>query len=396
MKCISVLLFNIQLSMMTSLLRAFLVLAVIFHDATAIPFPSPTGPYNTTLTITELTDHTRLDPFASTKQPRRLMISVFHPISPAQCWPFLTPDLDFITAAFEDAALAQYGVQPGTFELLELQVCQQKANPRLLSTTQNHPLILFSPELAGTRLFYNAIVQQLASTGYTVVTIDHTYDASIVTFPPENFTIFAANITTEAQILLDLDTRVKDVRFILDELSQPEIAARLIPGLVCGLDVSKTGIFGHSLGGATAATAMLYDSRFIGGINLDGSFWGDVIQKGLDKPFLLFAHEGKNLTTDPTWEAIWPHLTGWKRELMLAGSQHNTFTDLPDIVDVLDIGANLPPAATDMLGTIDGARAFAVITTYVEAFFDFVMKGKSSALLDKLSAEFPEISFGST
>jgi len=67
--------------------------------------------------------------------------------------------------------------------------------------------------------------------------------------------------------------------------------------------VSNTGIIGHSLGGATAATAMLARSRFIAGINLDGSFWGDVIQKGLDKPFLMLAHEGK---IDPTWEAIWP------------------------------------------------------------------------------------------
>ena len=319
------------------------------------------------------------------------MISVFHPISPAECSPYLTPDFDPITAAFEDAALAPFGVQPGTFELLELQVCQSRANPRHLSATQNHPLILFSTALDATRLFYNAIAQQLASTGYTVVTVDHPYDASIVTFP-DNSTILAVNISTEAQILLDLDTRVKDVSFVLDELSKPSTAAKLIPGLSCALDVSHVGIIGHSLGGATAATAMLRDPRFIAGINLDGSFWGDVIEKGLDKPFLMFAHEGK---IDSTWEAIWPNLKSWKRELMLAGSQHNTFTDLPDIVDVLGIGGSLPPEATDMLGTIDGARGFKIITTYVEAFFDLVLKGKESALLDKPSEDFPEVTFTS-
>jgi hypothetical protein len=115
-----------------------------------------------------------------------------------------------------------------------------------------------------------------------------------------------------------------------------------------------------------------------------------VIQKGLDKPFLMFAHEGK---IDPTWEAIWPHLKGWKRELMLAGSAHNTFTDLPDVVHVLGIGESLPPEATEMLGTIDGVRAFHIMATYVEAFFDFVMKGKSRALLDRPSESFPEVSF---
>jgi len=92
---------------------------------------------------------------------------------------------------------------------------------------------------------------------------------------------------------------------------------------------------------------------------------------------------------------MWPNLKGWKRELILAGSQHNTFTDLPDIVDVLGIGGSLPPEATDMLGTIDGARAFKVITSYVEAFFDFVMKGENSVLLDKPNESFPEVSFES-
>jgi dienelactone hydrolase len=375
--------------MLTLLTRACLFLALFVQILTAIPFPPPRGPYNTTLLISELIDDARMDPFAPTKTPRRLMISVFRPISPAECFPYLTPDLDPITAAFEDAALAQFGVQPGTFESLELQVCQSRANNRRLSASRNHPVILFSPELAGTRLFYNAIAQQLASRGYTIVTIDHAYDASIVTFL-DNSTILAANITTEAQILLDLDTRAKDVTFVLDKLSEPSTIARIIPGHACGLDVSKAGIMGHSLGGATAATAMLRDSRFIAGINLDGSFWGDVIHEGLDKPFLMFAHEGK---TDPTWEAIWPKLKSWKRELMLVGSAHNTFTDLPDVVDVLGIGGSLPPEATDLLGTIDGARAFEVITTYVEAFFEFVMKGKSSALFDKPSDSFPEVSF---
>ncbi|KAN0093913.1 PAF acetylhydrolase family protein [Hyaloscypha variabilis] len=375
--------------MMTSPIKLCLYLALVRFAIAVVSFPPPTGPYNTTLLITELTDEARLDPFAPTKQPRRLMISVFHPISPAECSPHLVPDFDPITAAFEDAALAPYGVQPGTFELLDLQVCQSRANPRHLATTQSHPLILFSTELDGTRLWYNAMAQQLASAGYTVVTIDHPYDASIVTFP-DNSTILAVNISTEAQVLLDLDTRVQDVSFVLDQFSEPSTAAKIIPGLPCALDVAHTGIIGHSLGGATAATAILRDPRFVAGINLDGSFWGDVIEKGLDKPFLMFAHEGK---IDPTWESIWPNLKSWKRELMLAGSQHNTFTDLPDIVDVLGVGGSLPPEATDMLGTIDGARAFEVITTYVEAFFNFVMTGKDSTLLDKPSEDFPEVTF---
>lgn len=93
-----------------------------------------------------------------------------------------------------------------------------------------------------------------------------------------------------------------------------------------GADSSWVGVFGHSLGGATAAEAMLFDSRLVGGVDLDGTFFGDVVEKGLERPFLIFAHDGKNLTNGPSWEALWPRLIAWKRELMLAQSAHYTFS----------------------------------------------------------------------
>ena len=37
-----------------------------------------------------------------------------------------------------------------------------------------------------------------------------------------------------------------------------------------GLDVTKVGIYGHSIGGATAAAAMLGDRHLASGLNLDG------------------------------------------------------------------------------------------------------------------------------
>jgi pimeloyl-ACP methyl ester carboxylesterase len=371
------------------LLQSANLLGGSIPTAGAVSFPPPTGPYNTTLHTAELIDFHRLDPFAPTRQPRALMVSVFNPISPHSCLPAVTPYMVPLTAAFEDAQFAQYGVLAGTFESLNLRAC----NPRQQQDKQELPLILFSPALGTTRLFYSAIAQEVSSAGYTVITIDHPYDVDIVTFP-DNTTILAANIT-EAEVPLALHTRVKDVSFVLDELSKPSIARKLIPTLDYDLNVSKVGIFGHSLGGATAAQAMLSDSRLVGGVNLDGSFFGSVVQKGLNRPLLIFGNQDKNTTTDPTWEAIWPKLTGFKRELVLANSAHYTFSDLPDIVDVLEIGAELPSEVGQLLGTIDGSRAFEIVTVYLRAFFDFLLKGRSSDLLDGPSKQFPEVTFGS-
>jgi pimeloyl-ACP methyl ester carboxylesterase len=234
---------------------------------------------------------------------------------------------------------------------------------------------------------------RLSSTGYIVVTIDHTYDAGIVTFP-DNTTILAANITTDTQIVEDLNIRVKDVSFVLDQLIRPSVISTLIPGRTCGIDTCKVGIYGHSFGGATAAEAMLSDPRLIGGINLDGTFFGSVIDRGLNKPFMIMAHEGKNLTTDATWAALWPKLKGFRRGFMLGGSTHGTFTDLAEAADLIGLRERFPTEVAAFLGSIEGERALRVIGAYTSRFFDFVLKGKKSELLDRSSMEFPEVTVG--
>lgn len=237
------------------------------------------------------------------------------------------------------------------------------------------------------------VAHRLSSMGYIVVTVDHPYDAGIVTFP-DNTTILAANITTDAEIVDDLSIRVRDVSFVLDQLHRPSIISKLIPGQTCGLDTSKVGIYGHSLGGATAAQAMLSDSRLKGGINLDGTFFGSVINRGLDKPFMIMAHEGKNLTTDASWGALWPKLKGIRRRFTLSGSTHGTFTDLAQAADAIGLREEYPAQTAAFLGSIDGGRALQVIAAYTSRFFDFVLKGKNVDFLDMSSLEFPEAVVG--
>ncbi|RYP23414.1 hypothetical protein DL765_001119 [Monosporascus sp. GIB2] len=371
----------------------------LLASTSAVSFPATIGPYNTSIAITQLIDHNRLDPYAPTAQPRTLMISLFHPVPPAACCPSLVPYMDPISATFEDEQYAQAGIPAGTFGSLTLQSCKPCPGPNSHSGRRikgsRYPLVVFSPGLGNTRLLYSAIAQQLSSTGYIVVTVDHPYDAGIVTFP-DNSTILAANITTDAQIVDDLNVRVRDVSFVLDQLHRSSIISKLIPGLTCGLDTSKVGIYGHSLGGATAAEAMLSDSRLTGGVNIDGTFFGSVINRGLDKPFMIMAHEGKNLTTDATWGALWPNLKGFKRGFMLSGSTHGTFTDLAEVANLIGLREEFPTQVAALLGSIDGERALRIIATYTSRFFDFVLKGKKSELLDGLGVEFPEATIGET
>ena len=117
-----------------------------------------------------------------------------------------------------------------------------------------------------------------------------------------------------------------------------------------------------------------------------------MIEEGVDNPFILFGHDGKNQSTDSTWGDIWPNLHIWKLELMLSGAQHATFTDFPLLLEVLGL-ANQIPGAADLIGTVPGTRALEIITAYLVAFFDSVLKSKPSTLLRAPSKRFPEVEF---
>jgi dienelactone hydrolase len=358
--------------------------------ATDVLIPPPQGPYSTLITTTQLTDVTRLDPFAPTNTSRVLMVSVYSPIPSSQCSNLTSieymPDK---TANFYDQTYGPVGIPAGTFGSLKLQTCTQIHRKY---RARQYPIVLFSPGLGNSRLEYGAIAQSVASNGYIVISIDHTYDASIVEFP-DGSVILAADIGTDEQINFALAVRAQDVTFVLNQLSIPSISKTLFPSSTCQLDVKKIGIFGHSLGGATALSSMVNDTRLSGGVNLDGTFFGPAIQEGTKRPFLLVGHEGKNQSTDPSWGATWPELKAWKLELEVLGAQHGSFTDLPLLVDVLGLTAYLPPAVTELLGSITGPRSLEIMRVFVGAFFDKVLQGKSSEILRKATSAYSEVVF---
>ena len=379
------------LSKSSNILAAFSAMILshfsIFSAASSIQL----GHFPISITTAELIDHTRLDPFASSTQPRALMISIFHPAK--HCSNYTTiPYMPSITASYEDAKYSAYGTPIGTFKNLTLETCA------VASSGDRHqsdafPLVLFSGALGTSRYLYKAMAATVSSAGFMVISVDHPYDTDIVEFPSGE-TVLGLNLS-DAQIPLAVETRAKDLSFVIDQFSSVDFLQSLLGRNACGSlkAVGKAAAFAHSLGGAGVIAALSNDSRLLGGVNLDGSVFGPAVEIGTNKPVLLFGHEGKNLSTDSTWADLWPHLTGWKKELELIGSAHYTFSDLPLIVTKLGGVGMLPEGSVNLIGSIDGERAMNVIGKYVEAFLDFVLNRRQGKLLDGESKEFPEVKF---
>ena len=92
-------------------------------------------------------------------------------------------------------------------------------------------------------------------------------------------------------------------------------------------DLDRIGMFGHSLGGATAAATMLVDRRLRAGLDMDGFLFGKVADTGLRKPFMLFAGD-PGVQGQPNLAGFWRHLTGPRYAVDFVGAAHFAFTDL--------------------------------------------------------------------
>lgn len=346
------------------------------------------------VTYIPMTDRTRLDPFTNYTQQRQVMTSLYYPAQSdpsmallqqqltTNIWHRTTPYMPPTTAALFNEFIIPFGFPNDTFERLST-LCQQNAPFQHESMT--YPLLIFSPGGGAPRFFYSTILEDLARKGYAVVAIDHPYDALVVEFP-QGRTIIGLNKTlTKDEVELLVTVRAQDISFVIDELR------RQFPGKINTTDVVA---FGHSLGSAAVAEAVLNDTRIKGGIDLDGRLFVAMEKPNgtISKPFLQFASEASSLIPFLRWEEQWKYLSGWKLELVLNGAAHLTFSDLPLIAEVFDLREKLGEEGKALLGTVDGIRGLEAIVEYVSAFAEFVLTGKNGSLLRSDGNErFPEV-----
>ena len=150
--------------------------------------------------------------------------------------------------------------------------------------------VLFSPGLTSVRHHYGFLAQHFASFGYVVVTMDHTFEALVLEFTHGEHIRgrISSHIEDNGPQTLGhlLELRVADAVFVLDQLRDLEVVWRFMPEATVPFRTDNTAIEGHSLGGATAVSALMRDVRFKCAVNLDGSTYG--ILSKTSKPVLLF------------------------------------------------------------------------------------------------------------
>jgi dienelactone hydrolase len=313
---------------------------------------------------------------------RELMVSLWYPAAPSE-----GPRARYMTAAESELQLTTRGIAGVRPDVLSTVRTNAVSDAAPAGREHALPLVMLSPGFTNSRSALTALAEDLASHGYVVAGIDHTYESLATTFPDGRVTTgLAREAPRRGRGFWEkvVTGRAADVSFVLDELTGAHPAW---PG--GGLiDPSRMAMAGHSIGGAAAITAMLTDSRVRAGIDMDGTLPVPIPDPGLSRPFLFL---GKQSSYTPgsggavtTWERDWKLLTGWKRWLVVAGVIHASFTDLGLLADQIgiDTGATLP-----------GARSLEITRAYVRAFFDQHLRSRPQALLNQPSPGYPEVTF---
>ena len=352
------------------------------------PLPAPTGPYPVGTATYHLIDQKRRETFSLDQGCKReLMIQVWYPAAStigSRRAPFMAPSNDlrpfFGAPIFAVAASYLHLIPTGSWESAPMARDQAR-----------FPVLIFSHGLMGGRIQNTVQEQELASHGYVVVGVDHTYDGS--------FTVVSASENIASGLLVNslapqgsaasllikggLSIRVEDVRFVIDELERLDKKDSL--GLLTDrLDLQRIGLFGHSFGGATTLLACAVDKRFCAGIAMDATVPDELSAASIKQPFLFM--EARRAAEDPLGtQLLCGQLSSPCWSITIDGAEHGDFTDLPMLTPVHRLSL--------LTGPIDGQRAMQIIDAYSLVFFDQTLRGKHDELLDGPSRKYPEVGF---
>ena len=317
----------------------------------------------------DLVDSTRNDPFLADGTKQELLVRFWYPAS--------------LTQGGEPAQYTSPRVWTYSSQLLAVPLPEVRTNSCLDAPIAEgvHPVILFSHGYTGAFTDYTFIFEDLASRGYVVASVDHTYEATAVEFPDGRLveSVLGSHWnntrrTDQQTLSVAVSVRVADLRFVVNELERLNAESG---GPFAGkLDTARLAVAGHSLGGMTALPAVLEDTRFRAGVLIDG--WPDTLTEATETPVLILAAGHAQWSEGE--RGLWNNLLGPRLAVNLRGAEHVTPSDL---VWLAKGGIKT--------GAMGPEKTIAAIRGYIAAFLDANLRGKPlDRLLAGPSSDYPD------
>lgn len=264
-----------------------LSLAAIFSscaraDYMVFEFPNLTGPYKVGAIKRHIIDQNRQEPH-NPSEKRELMVHLWYPANVQEANPVTVYKKEKLETSKQ--SLREHGYLEEEIASLDYVFCHAVRDALPLKNQGPFPVVIFSHgyTVSGVSL-YTAMLEELASNGYMVVAIEHTYYTHETIFP-DGHTVSLAQRKLIISAEDDLSLWIADVRCVLDCITLWNSATSdALYGL---FDITRTGMFGHSYGGGIAFELCVQDQRIEVGINLDAGLFGVTTLEDMRKPFMF-------------------------------------------------------------------------------------------------------------
>lgn len=351
--------------------------------------PAATGPYPVGTFTTYLVDNARLETYTDAPDDNReLMAQVWYPAAnregeAAKYMEALSVAGPVIAEQFDLPAFLLNHIN-----LTELNIWLDVPSA---DEGSPFPVIVFSHGLTGIRMQNTVMMRELASHGYVVAAVDHTYGNAISVFPdgrvfvydPQRIFPSGESNPVEANPLVQVWS--EDIAFLLDEMTRwHEEAGHLLNGR---LDLTHVGVFGHSTGGAATMEFCLKDERCQAGVGLDS--WvlplaNELREQVPDQPFMFISSDSwLGPENQQLGENSFAALNNDGYNLTMVNTRHYDFTDIPLLTP-------LTPQL-GLSGSINSEYSLSIQNEYLLAFFNQYLKGMPSTLLTEAASPYPEL-----
>jgi dienelactone hydrolase len=349
--------------------------------------PKPTGPYAVGTRIIYLKDSSRVEDAYQQHQglPRELVVQIWYPAAPS------SNHLAAYQRLLETNLLTSYRSVLWT---------NSRVNAPITGEGGPFPVLLFNHGWGGRRTQDTFLTEDLASHGYIVAAIDHTYNAGRVALPDDRiidstngYDPIDASKRTAIEIKdtwnRELKRWVDDEVFVLNALQHENGDSKSF--WYGRLNTDRAGALGHSFGGAAAIQVCSVDGRIRAALNMDGWTFGDIQHRTFSQPTMFVygksnqprQHDLTSLDVESRTlydldrsdedevSASLKQYGGYK--LYVSNTSHMDFTDRPLIN---------PWSRWMQTNHLPPARIQPIVRAYVLGFFDETIQGKKSSLLE--------------
>ncbi|WMN07546.1 hypothetical protein QYS48_29090 [Marivirga arenosa] len=366
--------------------------------------PKPTGEYK--VGSESFYVKTNLDELI-TEDPtdkRELMVKVWYPVQTEK------EELEaerYVDQASREGFATKYGLPASALNYLDQVETYVYKNAQVADG--KFPVILFSHGYGSKATAYYALLTELASHGYVIINMNHTYESLGVTFPDGRKKYFdydyqrkiSAHFMEKMGPVIDAfkdslsyDQRHPIVRDAIQDYFEGHIQDRWAKdmvfitnllndwnnkGLLKGkLDLDRIGALGHSVGGGTAGNLAMKDNRIKAAVNLDGIQWGSKIDTVYHIPYLYVSADWPADHEDINSHIYKKKSTDYFYEAKLLKSAHANFMDIPFMVTLNSV------AGTGEINPYLGNR---IITELTISFFDRHLRGLETKSPERIAAE---------